>query len=78
MKHITRMLLRRMMAIVARHPRLKRGLVDLVYRLPWVDMRLRQLAARSAHDRALLDLDIKRMPEGSRRSLERMKARMRQ
>lgn len=78
MTRITRMLLRHMMAVMARHPRLKRGLVDLVYRLPWVDMRLRQLASRSAHDSAVLDLDIKRMPEGSRRSLERIKARMRQ
>ncbi|WP_448096594.1 hypothetical protein [Luteibacter yeojuensis] len=76
MMRLIRMLLRRLMAAISRHPRLKRGLVDLVYRLPWVDMRLRQLASRSIHTSAFLDLDIERMPEDSRRSLERIQARM--
>jgi hypothetical protein len=77
MKRPIRMLLRHVMAIVSRHPGLKRGLVDLAYRLPWIDIRLRQLASRSSHTSALLDLDIKRLPEGSRLALERIQARMR-
>lgn len=76
MMRLTRTLLRHLMAVMSRHPRLKRALVDLVYRLPWADLRLRQLASRSTHASALLDLDIERMPEDSRRSLERIQARM--
>lgn len=76
MTRLPRSLLRALLAVFSRHPRLKRRLVDLVYRMPWIDARLRTLAHRAVHPEAVLDLDVTRMPEGSRRSLARIRARM--
>jgi hypothetical protein len=76
MTHLPRTVLRMILNAVARHPRLKRYLVDAIYRVPWFDMRLRDLAHRVVHPEAVLDVDEDRMPEGSRRSLQRIRARI--
>jgi len=76
MSQLARATLRRLLAGIARYPRIKRVLVDLVYRLPWFDGRLRDLAHRVTHPEALLDVDPGRLPEGSRQCLARIKARM--
>lgn len=73
---LPRRVLRSLLAGISRHPRLKRAIVDLAYRLPWVDTRLRNLMYRVEHPEAVLDVDPAQLPEGSRRSLARMKARM--
>lgn len=72
-------LLRTPLRALLRHlsgfPRLKRLIVDTVYHLPLVDAYLRSAAHRAAHPQARLDVTAERMPEGSRRSFERMRAR---
>jgi hypothetical protein len=76
MKYAPRKALRYLLGSVSRHPRLKRALVDLAYRLPWFDTRLRNLVYRVEHPEAMLDVDPAHLPEGSRRSLARIRARM--
>lgn len=75
MKHVPRILLRRILGSVSRRPKLKRAIVDLAYRLPWVDTRLRDLVYRVEHPDAVLDVDPARLPEGSRQTLARIRAR---
>jgi hypothetical protein len=70
-----RRLLQLVVGGLARHPRLKRAIVDLAYRIPWVDTRLRNLVYRVEHPEAQLDVDPKHLPDGSRRSLQRIRAR---
>lgn len=72
-----RRLLRYLLGSVARHPRLKRALVDLAYRIPWMDTRLRNLAYRVEHPEAMLDVDPTQLAGGSQRCLARMRARAR-
>lgn len=72
-------LLRAPLRAVLKHlsgfPRLKRFIVDAIYHLPLVDAYLRSAAHRATHPQACLDVTVERMPEGSRRSFERMRAR---
>lgn len=68
--------LRRLFGVVAKHPRLKRAIVDAAYRVPWLDTRLRHLMHRTEHPEAVLDVDPDRLPEGSRHALARMRSRM--
>lgn len=60
---------------VSRYPRIKRWLTGVVYRIPALDAGLRTAARRAAHPEARLDVDAGRLPEESRRSFERMRAR---
>jgi hypothetical protein len=62
--------------LLARYPRLKRRIVDLVYLLPAVDTRLRDLAHRAVHPEARLDVDASRMSQGSQRCRSRIRAGM--
>jgi len=58
---------------VSRYPRIKRWLTGVVYRIPALDAGLRTAARRAAHPEARLDVDAAQLPEGSRRSFERMR-----
>lgn len=58
---------------LGRHPALKRAIIDVVYRFPLIDGKLRTAAHRVIHPEAVLDVDATRMPEASRRSYERMR-----
>ncbi|WNL45530.1 hypothetical protein RKE25_19275 [Dyella sp. BiH032] len=60
---------------VSRYPRLKRWLTGVVYRIPALDAGLRTAARRAAYPEARLDVDPTQLPEGSRRSFERMRTR---
>lgn len=73
---LPRKVLRYLLGSVSKHPRVKRAIVDLAYRLPWVDTRLRNLMYRVEHPEAVLDVDPNQLPDGSRRSLARMRSRM--
>lgn len=59
---------------LGRHPTLKRAIVDLVYRFPALDGKLRTAAHRAVHPEAVLDVDAARLPEASRRAYDRMRA----
>lgn len=67
--------LRALLRHLSGFPGLKRVIVDTVYQLPLVDAYLRSIAHRAAHPEARLDVTAKCLPEGSRRSFERMRAR---
>jgi hypothetical protein len=68
--------LRQLLRLLARYPRVKRAIVDVVYRLPSVDRHLRDMAHKVTHPEARLDVDPARMPSGSQRSLDRIRKRM--
>lgn len=65
--------LRDLLHFLGRHPALKRAIVDLVYRFPALDGKLRTAAHRVIHPEAVLDVDASRLPEASRRSYDRMR-----
>jgi hypothetical protein len=65
--------LRTLLHILARYPALKRVFVDMVYRFPALDGKLRTAINRVIHPEAVLDVDATRMPETSRRAYERMR-----
>ena len=68
-------LLRSLLGFVEKRPRLKRLLVDLVYRIPALDAALRGASRKAIHPEARLDIDASRLPDGSRASFERIRAR---
>jgi hypothetical protein len=72
----TRKPLQAILRLLSRYPRLKRHIVDLVYLLPAMDTRLRDLAHRAVHPEARLDVDPARMSEGSQRCFSRIRAGM--
>lgn len=74
MMQLLRTPLRALLRHLSGFPRLKRFIVDTVYHLPLLDGFLRSAAQRTAHPKARLDVTTERMPEGSRRSFERMRA----
>lgn len=65
-----------LLRFISRHPRLKRLLVDAIYRLPALDALLRSATRRTTHLQARIDVDAQHLPEGSRRSFNRIRARM--
>jgi hypothetical protein len=65
--------LRLILHFLGRHPTLKRAIVDIVYRFPTLDGKLRTAAHRAIHPEAVLDVDATRMPDVSRRAYERMR-----
>lgn len=67
--------LRSLLKHLSRFPRLKRLIVDTVYHLPMVDAYVRSALHRAEHPNARLDVTAERMPEGSRRSFERMRTK---
>lgn len=67
--------LRHLLHFLGRHPALKRLIVDVIYRLPVLDAKLRTAATKAIHPDALLDIDATRMPEASRRAYDRMRRR---
>lgn len=76
MKAFLRSPIRLLLRSLARYPRMKRSLVDLVYKIPALDSLLRTAANRLTHPEARLDVDASQLPEGSRRSFERMRSGM--
>jgi hypothetical protein len=75
MTKVARTLLRYLLGGVARRPRLKRAMVDLAYRIPWLDTRLRDMIYRVEHPEAALDVDPAQLADGSKRCLARMRSR---
>lgn len=65
--------LRTLLRFLARYPTLKRLIVDVIYRFPSLDGKLRTAAHRIIHPEAVLDVDVRRMPESSRRAYNRMR-----
>jgi hypothetical protein len=65
--------LRTLLRSLARYPALKRLIVDVIYRFPSLDGKLRTAAHRIIHPEAVLDVDARRMPESSRRVYNRMR-----
>ncbi|HVI53983.1 MAG TPA: hypothetical protein VM621_02890 [Luteibacter sp.] len=65
--------LRNLLHFLGRHPALKRAIVDLVYRFPALDGKLRTAAHRAIHPEAALDVDASRLPDASRRAYDRMR-----
>lgn len=65
--------LRGLLHFLGRRPALKRTIVDLVYRFPALDGKLRTAAHRVIHPGAVLDVDASRLPEASRRAYDRMR-----
>ena len=74
MKALLRSPVRFLLNVMNRHPRWKRFLVDLVYKVPALDALLRHAADRAIHPDARLDVDARQLPDESRRSFERMRA----
>lgn len=75
MSAVARKVIRTILARLSSHPKFKRRLVDLIYRIPWMDSRLRNLAHRAAHPEAVLDVHPDQMPEESQRCMARIRAR---
>jgi hypothetical protein len=73
MSFLFRLVLKHLLAILARYPALKRFIVDLIYRFPALDAGLRTAAHRAVHPEAILDVDAAHMPDGSRRAFRRMR-----
>jgi hypothetical protein len=73
MKVLIRRNLRVLLHLLARFPGIKRTLVDLVYRFPSLDGKLRTAAHKVIHPEAVLDVDATRLPEASRRAYQRMR-----
>jgi hypothetical protein len=72
-KTTVRQVLRGLLGRLERYPALRRFLVDVAYRFPALDARLRTAAHRVIHIEAALDVDADRLPDSSRRSYERMR-----
>ncbi len=77
MKALLRHWLNYVMRWFSRYPLAKRLVVDMVYRFPALDARLRTLAHRAAHPDAVLDVDATNMPDATRRAFERMRVESR-
>jgi hypothetical protein len=73
MSNVLRQGLRALLRLLARYPTLKRALVNVIYRFPALDGKLRTVAHQVIHPDAVLDVDANRMPESSRRVYERLR-----
>ncbi|APG04451.1 hypothetical protein BJI69_11435 [Luteibacter rhizovicinus DSM 16549] len=73
MSRFFRPALRSLLRFLGRYPALKRFLVNVIYRFPTLDGKLRTVAHRVIHPEAVLDVDARRLPESSRRAYDRMR-----
>lgn len=75
MSGLLRFPLRALLGFLGNRPRLKRFLVDIVYRAPALDAILRSASQKAIHPEARLDIDARLLPDDSRASFDRIKAR---
>ena len=60
---------------LAEHPQFRRRIVNLIYRFPSLDRRLRMLLQQSAHRPAALSVDAAHLGEAGRTARDRIRAR---
>lgn len=77
MSHTVRRFLLALLRSLEKYPTVKQLAVNLVYRFPQLDSKLRTAAHKVIHPEAVLDVTADRMPTGSRRAFERIRARQR-
>jgi hypothetical protein len=61
---------------LAGKPKLRRRLVNAIYRLPGLDVRLRNLLNATEHTSSAAAVDASHLPEAARVVRERLRARM--
>jgi hypothetical protein len=61
--------------VVSRFPAIKRFMVNITYRFPALDARLRSTVHRMNHPEAELDVNAKRLPDSARLIFDRLRAR---
>ena len=72
MKHAFRFAKR----FLAEHPQLRRRIVNLIYRFPILDRRLRRWLQQSAHRPAALTVDAAHLGEAGRTARDRILSRI--